>query len=103
VKRIKERKRLAKKIARERIDILFKEAEVAATAGNFSLAERYVELMLAISRKYRVPIAKEQKYRICKKCHSFLVPGKNATVRLKKGKVVIKCEKCGNYKRYPYK
>jgi len=102
VKRVNRRK-IARKIAKERIEILYRMAEERAMKGDLVLASRYVELMREISKKYNVRIPKEKKYHICKKCNSFLVPGKNATVRLKKGKVVIKCLRCGTYKRYPYK
>ncbi len=97
------KKRYAKKIAKERIEILFSMANKATKNNEFDLARRYVDLILKISRKYKVRLKKEQKYRICKKCHTYLVPGKTAKVRLKKGKVVVKCERCGNYKRYPIK
>ncbi len=97
------KKRYAKKIAKERIDILFTLADKATKNNDFELARRYVELILKISRKYKVRLKKEQKYMICKKCHTYLLPGKTAKVRLKRGKVVVKCERCGNYKRYPIK
>ncbi len=98
-----DKKRISKKIANERIHILFSLAEECAKRGELDLASRYVELILKISRKYNIRIPKEIKYRICKKCHCLIVPGKNATVRLKNGKVVIKCTGYKNYKRYPYK
>ena len=98
-----ERKRKAKRIAAERIDILYRLAEERAMNGDFDLAARYVELILKLSRKHNIRLSREKKYHVCKKCNSFLIPGKNATVRLKKGKVVIKCHMCGSYKRYPYR
>ncbi len=96
-----EKKRKNKKIARERIDLLFALADEMAKRGDVDLSTRYVELIFKISRKYNVRLGREKKMRMCKNCHSFLIPGKNAQVRLKKGRVVIKCKVCGTYKRYP--
>ena len=98
-----DKKKLARRIAKERIRILFSLAESYANKGDLELSSRYVELILKIARKYNIRLPREMKYRICKKCNCFIIPGKNATVRLKKGKVVIKCLECGRYKRYPYK
>ena len=101
--RRRDRRRMAKKIARERIEILFHLARKRAEAGDLDLARRYVDLILRIARKYNIRLGREKKYHICKRCHVFLIPGKTAQVRLKKGKVVVKCLECGNYKRYPYR
>ena len=100
---MRKNRRISRKIARERIDILFHLALERTKMGDLDLAKRYVELMRKISEKYNVRIPKEMKYHICKKCNAFLYPGITASVRLKKRKVVIKCNICGNYKRYPYK
>jgi len=91
-----------KKIARERIKKLFKEAERRAKEDRFELSRRYVEIARKISMKYLVRIPKEYRMKYCKKCGSYLVPGKNCRVRLQKHKVVITCLNCGNVKRYPY-
>ncbi len=96
-------KKIAGKIAKERINMLLELAQRRMTEGEEELAKRYVDLALLISKKYNVRIPRNLKYRICKKCHSFLIPGKNARVRLKRGKVVITCLKCGCTKRYKYK
>ena len=97
------RKKKARKIAWERIQILFELAMEEGKKGNFERARRYVEHILNLSNKYKVRLPREMKIHICKRCHSILIPGKTSQVRLKKGKVVIKCLNCGAYKRYPYK
>ncbi len=99
----RKKKHLERKIARERIEILFELAMDEIKKRNVSRARRYVEHMLNLSKKYNVRIPKEMKYHICKGCHAFLYPGITSQVRLKKKKVVIKCLYCGKYKRYPYK
>lgn len=90
------------KIALERINRLFIEAEKMAKENRMNLCNRYVEIARKISMKYLVRIPKIYRIRYCKKCLSYFVPGKNCRVRLKKRKVVITCLNCGNMKRYPY-
>lgn len=98
-----QRKKYAQRIARERIKILFSLAQERSLEGDEELARRYVEHMVNLSKKYNVRIPRDMKRMYCKKCHTFLLPGKTAQVRLKKGKVVIKCLRCGAYKRYVYR
>ena len=98
-----QRKKYMRRIARERIKILYDMALREAMEGDEALAKRYVELIFKLSRKYNVRIPREMKRHMCKECHTFLIPGKTAQVRLKKGKVVIKCLRCGEYKRYRYR
>jgi len=100
---VNQRKKYMQKIARERIKILYELALKEAREGDESLARRYIDHMVNLSTKYNVRISREMKRNFCKKCHTVLIPGKTAQVRLKKGKIVIKCLKCGTYKRYIYK
>ena len=98
-----QRKKYMRRIAKERINILYSLAMEEAISGDESLARRYVEHIFNLSRKYNVRLPREMKRHMCKNCHTFLIPGKTARVRLKKGKVVVKCLRCGNYKRYRYR
>ncbi len=97
------RKKYMQKIARERIKILYELAMEKAIEGEEDLARRYVDHIVNLSTKYNVRIPRDMKRNFCKRCHTFLIPGKTAQVRLKKGKVVIKCLRCGTYKRYIYR
>lgn len=90
-----------RRIAGERIDILFTLAE-RVFPYEPELASRYVEIALAVQRKARIRMPRKWKRRYCKKCHAFLVPGVNAKVRLRNGHVVIRCLSCGHIMRYPY-
>ncbi|WP_297435194.1 ribonuclease P protein component 4 [Thermococcus sp.] len=90
-----------RRIARERIEILFTLAE-RVFPYEPELANRYVEIALAVQQKARIRMPGKWKRRYCKKCHSLLVPGRNARVRLRNGHVVIKCLNCGHIMRYPY-
>lgn len=90
-------------IARERIRILFEEAEKRFDERP-ELSHRYVEIARKISMKYTLPIPAKYKRRFCKKCHKFLRPGKNSKVRLnpKEKMIHIVCLECGNVMRVGY-
>jgi len=97
-------KKEKKRIAKERIDILFSLAERVFPYSP-ELAKRYVELALLVQQKAKVKIPRKWKRRYCKKCHAFLVPGINARVRLRQKRmphIVVKCLECGHIMRYPY-
>jgi ribonuclease P protein subunit RPR2 len=89
------------RIARERIEILFKEAEEIFSKDS-SLANEYVKKARRIGMKYEVPIPRHLKRKFCKNCMSFFMPGKSCRVRLAKQKVVYYCLNCKHYARYPY-
>lgn len=94
----------SKKIALERIDTLMSLAEEEAKKNRWDRTERYVMLSRKIAMKMRMPFPKKWKMRICKRCHVFLVFGKNAQVRIKSKRyphIVITCLKCGNITRIP--
>lgn len=93
-------KKEQKQIARERIRILFREAE-EAFAKNPSLSHRYVELARKIAMKVKTKIPKELKRMFCKHCYKFLMPGVNARVRTREGKLVVYCRECKNFMRMP--
>jgi ribonuclease P protein subunit RPR2 len=88
--------------ARERIKELFVQAELAFHDDQ-KRSDRYASLARKIALKYKVHFLKEQKLKYCKKCGSFLSPGKTSRVRLNKGKVVVLCLKCKNIMRFAYK
>ena len=91
-----------KEIARERIKILFEQADLRFKE-NADLSDRYVFLARKIAMKYKVKIPRELKRRFCKHCFKFLVPGVNSRVRNTNGKMVIYCFSCKKYMRYSLK
>jgi RNase P subunit RPR2 len=97
----RKKKDLSKKIAEERIIILFELAE-----KNFKTqpdrTQRYISLARLIGMRYRVRLTRDQKRQICKHCYRYLVPGNNCRVRLKGGVVLKTCLVCGKQSRYPY-
>lgn len=87
-------------IAHERIATLFAEAE-KIFAKDKDLAHRYVSLARKMAMKVKVKIPTELKRRFCKHCYRYLVPGVNARVRTRAGKVVISCLECKKFMRIP--
>ncbi len=96
---LKREKRLERKIAMERIKILFKMMDYMKDV-DYELARRYVELARKISMKYRIKLPKKFKLKFCKKC---LYPYKDGRfrVRISKSRVVITCLNCGHLRRIP--
>jgi len=92
------------KIAKERIRILFERAG-DEFQKNPELSHRWVRMARKIATRYNLRLPKELKRRFCKKCLRFLVPGKNCRVRTnpKQQAVIVKCMRCGNIMRFPYR
>ncbi|MBI4146404.1 ribonuclease P [Candidatus Woesearchaeota archaeon] len=82
-----------KKRAKERIHTLFEQA-----AKRPEYAKRYITIAQQLSARYKTQIPKILKQRFCKQCNALLIPGKNSTVRIKKGRKITTCE-CGTIKR----
>jgi len=91
-----------RRIALERIEVLFKEAD-KAFKHNPELSNRYVQLARRIAMKYKVRIRPVLKRRFCKHCYNYLKPGVNCRVRLGEKQVVYYCFGCGRFMRFPYK
>lgn len=82
------RKKEQRKIAKERIAILFELAK-----KNQDYAKRYIELAGRIAKKYR--IQQNFKELFCPSCLRYLIAGQNCKIRIIKKKVIIRCI-CGN-------
>ena len=91
-----------RKIALERIEHLFKEAE-KAFKKNPKLSNRYVHLARKIAMKCKVKIRSPLKKRFCKHCYKYLKPGVNCRVRLGKKQIVYSCLECKKFMRFGYK
>ena len=88
------------KIAKERINKLFGEAELIFNSDS-SLSNRYVELARKIAMKFKVRIDSSFRRRFCKHCYKYLIPGKNLRVRVDSGKVIYYCLECKKFWRMP--
>lgn len=92
-----------KKIAEERIEILFDKAR-KEFKENPKLSNRYVFLARKISMRYNVKLNSEQKNQFCKKCYSYLFPGINCIVRTNPKTKCVEyfCKNCNKKTRYGY-
>ncbi|MEM2124259.1 MAG: ribonuclease P protein component 4 [Methanolinea sp.] len=90
----------ARRIARERIAILFARAREVFHAEPH-LSDRYISLARRIAMKLRVRLDREYRRQFCHRCYRYLVPGVNARVRIARGKVTVTCLACGHRARFP--
>ncbi len=95
----KSRNPASKRIARERIEILFEKAKIAFSAYP-ERSDRYVDLARRIAMRQRIRIDREFRRRFCHHCYSYLVPGRNMRVRVHRGMVVITCQVCNEKTRF---
>ncbi len=94
---------MERRIALERMEILFHQAEREALRGRPARARRYVDLARRIGMRYNVRVPAEFKRRFCKGCLAYLVPSVNARVRVGRGRVVVTCLACGAIQRLPFR
>ncbi len=88
-------------VAEERIERLEELAREAARSGEDELARRYVRRARRVAERNRLSVPRSFKRFTCDRCDTYLVPGRNASVRTRGGHVVITCD-CGEHARYPY-
>jgi len=88
-----------KKIARERIEVLFIQAQREFPAHP-ERSNRYVELARRIAMRQRIRINREHRRQYCHHCYAFLVPGDNMRVRVHRGNVVVTCLACNKKTRF---
>jgi ribonuclease P protein subunit RPR2 len=89
----------AKEIAREHIDILI---ENALKEQDEDLAAKQALQAKKIAMRFRVRLPYDARQLYCKKCKSFIVPGRSARVRIGRARtraVRITCLRCG----HPYR
>ncbi|MGI0100659.1 MAG: ribonuclease P protein component 4 [Candidatus Micrarchaeaceae archaeon] len=93
-----------KRIAAERIGILYGLAKGAYSNNEVELSRRYTKLLLRISQHYRIKLDRHMKIGICKKCGSPLIAGINLRVRAASSnrRMVYKCIDCGTERSIPY-
>ena len=91
-----------KKIALERINQLFKEADFVFRE-NPERANRYVNIARKIAMKLNLKFPRELKRKFCKHCYSFLKPGINCRIRNYKSRISIYCNNCKKFARIPLK
>lgn len=103
IRKHKQKPHRERKIAFERIEKLFKEADKAFDDKRPDLSNRYVKLARKIAMKTKVKIRSPLKKRFCKHCYSYLRPGTNCRVRLNEKSVTYYCSNCKKFMRFGYK
>ena len=88
-----------KKIALERIEILFEQAY--RNRDNPVLTNRYVSLAREIAMRQRLRMPKAFRHMFCQVCHAYFIAWKNYRVRIQHSKVSCTCGVCGAVTRYP--
>lgn len=91
-----------KRLARVRIDILWEQANTERLSQP-DLARRWMSQAKRIAQKARMKLPRFMKRRICSKCGTVLVPGKNCRFRIRHNRsrhVSVICLECGSIKRY---
>lgn len=94
-----------KRIAMQRIQTLFQLAREIHHQDP-ALAQRYVDLARKIAMAAKVRLPREYRRQVCRHCKSFILPGVNSRVRIKKRRephAVITCLNCGKHMRIPLK
>jgi ribonuclease P protein subunit RPR2 len=88
-------------IAEERIERLHELAREATAAREFDRSREYVRLARRIAERNRCGLPRAFGRYTCDDCDVYLRPGVNARVRLRPGRVVVRCD-CGATKRFPH-
>lgn len=65
-------------------------------------SRRYVELAVAIAKRYTVRLDKKTKASFCKNCHTLLIPGLTEVVRVSGKRILHICSFCGARRGKPY-
>lgn len=95
-------KRAAQSIAFERIEILFDLSELEMKKGRPERSRRYLDLALRIGMRYKISVSR-WKMRFCSECKNYYRFPETASVRVKKGRIIVTCNSCGSVSRYPFK
>lgn len=92
------------KIAKERIDLLFKLAKEEFDRKE-QRSRRYIGLARKLGMRYNVRFSRKMKDSFCKKCDTLFVPGRTMQTRVDSAakSVIIKCKNCNYSYRKRYK
>lgn len=96
---IKSQNRQTKKLAGERIEILFEQAKVFA-GTNPAWSDRCVERARAIAMRQRMRMEWVHRRQYCHHCYAYYLHGVNVRVRVQRGHVIVTCLCCGRQTRY---
>jgi len=82
------------KIAQNRARILAKLA-----LENLEFGDKYVKIIRELRKKFKIKVP----IKYCKRCYIPWIIGKTVDVRIRKGKIIYRCKRCGYVKRVPFK
>ena len=91
------KKKLAREIGRERIDIVVANA-LDYSRINEDLANAQAQLAKKIAMRVRLKLDYEIRQLYCKKCKYFIIPGRNSRIRIGRYRIKgirITCLRCG--------
>jgi len=93
------KKKFIKNTVKDAIQTLFNHAEKSADQHP-NRARRYMQMLWALVKKYKIQLTKEHKKKFCRKCLSFFIIDKNVKIifDMKHDSFYLKCENC-NFKR----
>ncbi|MHA1588206.1 MAG: ribonuclease P protein component 4 [Candidatus Thorarchaeota archaeon] len=92
----------ARRLAQERIDILWEQASDVASQKP-PLARQRMASARKIAQKARIKIPRHIGRQLCKKCGTVLVPGQNCRVRMRNNRsrhLTVTCLNCGAIRRF---
>ncbi len=81
-----------KKIAKERVEILFKMCEEIP-----EMADRYIKIIWRIVKKNKIRLTKEQKKKFCRKCLTYW---KNPKIKKWRMFEIYECPNCGYRRKF---
>ncbi|MEM5773216.1 MAG: ribonuclease P protein component 4 [Candidatus Aenigmatarchaeota archaeon] len=99
MRKISKKPEWQRKIARERIQILFSLAE-KELKQHPERSRRYIELARKIGLRYNIRLSRELKRKFCKNCNTLLKPGITCSVRIQDKMITIKCKNCNKLIRH---
>ncbi len=91
-----------RELARARIDILWKQANMTGLSRP-DLAKKWMRQASRIAQKARMKLPRVMQRRICKKCGALLVFGRNCRFRIRHNRsrhVSVTCLECEAIKRF---
>jgi ribonuclease P protein subunit RPR2 len=98
----KKKSETKRQISLERIKTLFNQAK-HEFSNDPRLSNKYVNLAKKIAMKSKIKMPSIFKRQYCKYCYSYLMQGKNVTVRTTTKTITYTCMNCNRYTRIGYK
>ncbi len=92
----------AKRLARARIKLLWKQASEIAKTDPEGARQR-LQVASRVAQRVRIKVPQGIKRKMCRRCGSVLIPGESCRVRMRSNRskhLTVTCKACGNITRY---